>query len=533
MEISFAEIKEIAETLPIGYYAKRKIAVCFDNEAETSRYNPLEDKITFAYKNIVDALSSANEIDKEVAIRSVLYHEVSHAVLTPLIEMEKWLNIFEDERIETLLKGYYMNTDFNGLLNAISPYNGEPITSPEQAFFVLCRHRIGRKPLVRAVEKIIKNYAFISAKNNYIDWAVRYYHNDVEKLWKKVLEDFSKNPSDYASQNFEDDKDCKDFDKNGISPIQTFSDENGVTKEDKENIDASKSTKGEEKISENVNGEKANLPQNGENGENGENNESGENGEDNVNNEHQDNKNAKDGEEEENGESGKNGLGDRIFSNAFGGFIDNSLTERLMNIISIFNKKNSSGNGTTGHSGILNPRYCGNEDYRFFERKLEARGNNRFGSLHLNLFIDVSGSFYRNKDVVNKLIIALTAVERKNKNFTLDIVHCGVGEILQDKNHRLINPNGGNRVDENFGKIFRTLQKGNTYNYNIILFDGDCEPDNDMVFCCADTCNTTIIAERSNKYIFDKMKTAKIIYTTRYADELYENVFIALQRAFR
>lgn len=523
-EISFADIKEIANTLPIGYYAKRKIAIGFDNEAETSKYNPLEDKITFAYQNIVDALSSANGIDEEVAIRSVLYHEVSHAVLTPLMPMERYLNIFEDERIETLLKGYYMNTDFNALLNAISPYNdSEPITSPEQAFFVLCRYRVGRKPLVRAVEKIIKNYAFMSSKNTYDDYITRCYRYDVKRLWEKICEDFGKNPSDYASQNFEKDKCCKDFDEKEIEKIQSFRNE-GATVEDKENIDASKNTKGEEKVSGNVNGEKANLPQNGENGENGE---------DSENSEHQDNKNAKDGEEEDIKNVGKGGLGDRIFANAFGGFIDNSLTERLMNIISIFNKKNSSGNGTTGHSGILNPRYCGNEDYRFFERKLEARGNNRFGSLHLNLFIDTSGSFFYNKETVNKLIIALTAVERKNKNFSLDIVHCGVGEILQDKNHRLINPNGGNRVDENFGKIFRSLQKGNTYNYNIILFDGDCEPDNDMVFCSADTCNTTIIAERSNKYVFDRMKTAKVIYTTKYAQELYENVFVALQRAFR
>lgn len=528
MEINFAEIKEIAETLPIGYYAKRKIAVCFDNEANTSYYNPLEDKVTFAYKNIVDALSSANGIDKEVAIRSVLYHEISHAILTPTMEMEYFLNVFEDERIETLLKGYYMNTDFNGLLNAISPYNGEPLTSPEQAFFVLCRHRIGRKPLIKAVEKVIRNYAFISASTA-DKWKIYDYIWDVRRIWEKVCEDFRRNPADYSSLNFEDDKNCKNFDEDRISDIQAFSDEEakGITTQDKENIDVSKETKGEKKVSENADGARAKAEANKEKSEN--NGESA-NG---TETEKEQNKNAKDGEKEETEENGKSGLGDRIFTNAFGGYIDNSLTEKLYNIINIFNKKNSSGNGTIGHSGILNPRYCGNEDYRFFERKLEARGNNRFGSLHLNLFIDTSGSFKPNKETVNKLIIALTTIERKNKNFTLDIVHCEVGEELKDKNHRLIDPCGGNRVDENFGKIFRSLQKGNTYNYNIILFDGWCSPDNDRVFCSVDTCNTTIISDRENHPIFDNMKTAKVIYTKNYAEELYENVFVALQRAFR
>lgn len=518
MDFTFAEVKKIAETLPIGYYAKRRISVGFSENEETSFYNPIEDKITFSYNNIVTALTNAEDMDKETAIRSVLYHEVSHAVLTPKFpSVPFYLNIFEDERIETLLKNYYMDTDFNGLVNAISPYNGEPIENAMQAFFILCRHRIGKKPFLDRVERIIKNYAFVNTESM---WTAYSYKYDVESLYEDVTKDFSKNPQDYKDGNFENDSFAQEVSKNTVKiTVDSEEEEDGITVEDKEKIDASKNAKGSEEVGNSINGKKADYENEKSENEQGENGEAEE---------------GEEGEETEEAEAdGRDGLGDRIFRKAFGNFIDNSLTEKLMNIISVFNKKNNSGNGTVGHSGILNPRYCGNDDYRFFERKLEARGNNRFGSLHLNLFIDTSGSFMNNKEVVNKLLIALRSVEKKNKNFTFDVVHCGSGEELKEKKDCLINPSGGNYVDENFPKLFRKLQKQGTYNYNIILFDGWCCPVRENIFSCVDTCTTTIISDNDNKTIFEKMKTAKVIFTKKYTEELYTNVFKALNKAFR
>lgn len=533
MEFNFAEIKEIAETLPIGYYAKRRIAVGFDKDAQTSYYSQLEDKIVFAYNNIVDALNSAEGMDKETAIRSVLYHEVSHAILTPTFYngITDDINIFEDERIETLLKDYYMDTDFNGLLHAISPYDGSPIKSPMEAFFVLCRHRIGKKPFLEKVEQIIKNYAFLSASSGKNDTITNAYYWDIKTLYAMVQKDFQNNPDDYENGNFENLKGIDEILKSSsnITDIQAFDEDKeiGISVDFKQSIDASKENKTSKEIHDKIDGQKSSG--NFEENEGEKNSEAG-NGED---SEKAENNEAKDGNREENEMGGRGGLGDRLFSTAIGHFVDTSLTEKLTNIISIFNKKNNSGNGAIGHSGILNPRNCGRDDYRFFDRKLEARGNNRFGSLHLNLFIDTSGSFYKNKEIVNKLITALVTIERKNKNFSVDIVHCECGEKLTDKTNCLINPWGGNYVDDNFGKIFRSLQKSNTYNYNIILFDGWCCPANENVFCSVDTCNTTIISDSDNKSIFDKMRNAKVIITKEYVEELYGHVFTALQRAFR
>ena len=520
MEINIAEIKEIADTLPIGYYAKRRVSMEFSKEAMTSSYSPIEDKVTFAYDNIITALNNAEDMDKELAIRSVLYHEISHAILTPSFSsFPDWFNIFEDERIETLLKNYYMNTDFNALLHAISPYDGGEITSAIQAFFLLCRYRIGKREFLEEVENIIRQYAFLSAQT-YGYCEADCYRWTVGDLWRQVKKDYETNPQDYKDGNFES------YTATSYTPntaiYETESDTaKGITAEEKKNIDVSKNCNGNEKVTEQIDGQR-------EKGETENSDESAENGEEKCSNE-----NAKDGEETEDFEPARGGLGDRIFSSALGFVTDTSLTEKLSAIFSTFSKKNGSGNGTTGHSGVLNPRYCGNDDYRFFERKLETRGNNRFGSMHLNLFIDVSGSFFYSKSVVNRLLCSLCAIERKNHNFTFDVVHCEVGEELKEKKDCLINPFGGNRVSENFPKLFRQLQKPMTFNYNIILFDGECCPCREDIFNCADRNNTTIISDKDNERYFKKLKNARVIITKEYTDELYTHVFNSLQKAFR
>ena len=45
MDISFGRVKEIAESLPIGFYAKEKIELIVSNDEQVSYYAPLENKI--------------------------------------------------------------------------------------------------------------------------------------------------------------------------------------------------------------------------------------------------------------------------------------------------------------------------------------------------------------------------------------------------------------------------------------------------------------------------------------------------------
>ena len=108
MELSFARCEQILDTLPIGYYTGRRIGISLDAQEETSFYSPMEDKIIVSYPIIAHRAKQMPEgANDEEAVRSMLYHEVSHAILTPQkMRPQDDINIFEDERIESVLRNY-------------------------------------------------------------------------------------------------------------------------------------------------------------------------------------------------------------------------------------------------------------------------------------------------------------------------------------------------------------------------------------------------------------------------------------------
>ena len=210
-----------------------------------------------------------------------------------------------------------------------------------------------------------------------------------------------------------------------------------------------------------------------------------------------------------------------------------------------YKKKNSRGGSISGYSGTMNTRSTGREDYRYFERPSPMRGGNPYGSLHLNLFIDTSGSFCGNDDATNEILHSLMLIERKNPNFSFDVVTTGEDEILLDRKARYIDSGGGNHLSKKIYRLFRQLQKPQVGNYNIILFDGDaysndcCETkdwysrsEDGKGFGAFANNSCTIITDSSNKkYIQKYCANTHTIYTKNYVKELSENVLKALQRA--
>ena len=132
----------------------------------------------------------------------------------------------------------------------------------------------------------------------------------------------------------------------------------------------------------------------------------------------------------------------------------------------------------------------------------------------------------------------MTDIERKNPNFTLDVVFCGISErLVQDKRHRIFKADGGNRLDKKTYELYRKLQKPNTYNYTIACFDGDACSDggrSDHGFGAFDHNNCVIISDYDNeRYIRNDVHSARVIYTRDYTNELIKNVVDALEKAFR
>lgn len=529
MEVLFGEVLEVVNELPIGYYAKRRIDLRLDKEEPTSYYNPLEDKIVISYPIIARGLENADgeaESYKETAIRSMVYHELSHAILTPpyLLELQRRvppevINIFEDERIETILKDFYMDVNFKQNLLHICGNTIPTATNPIGVFFNLVRFRYySDKKLVKEVERIINYYKDVSTATGQRDnnWKVHDYVWDIVKLYEKLLEQQMKQPN-LTNPNSEETEEI-------VSDIQgSDKSENGYDKNN--NATEKSANKGQDSKTEN--GENSEIEK-GEisEAENGKNSET----------EKEEDSNAKQ-EKQVTIYTGEGGANNTLFEKILKQCYNNDFIEQLNQIISNFNKKTGSGNGCTGYSGIFNPRNIKNNNYKFFDRKINSNGNNKFGKIHLNLFIDESGSFCALQDSANKLINSLARVEHTNPNFDFDLICDSEGFREMPKNKRKVTAEGGNSLDyAEVVEVMKKHTKKDCYNYNIVLHDGKVySVSQKNAFLGWNRNNVSMIDTGDNRHHLEECKQAKV-YIHPYeklVNGLEAEVLNILKKAFK
>lgn len=524
MEITVDEVRGLVESLPIGLYCRRRIPVKLDLTEETSFYVPAEDIIVISYRIIAEGLKNVvgnSEEEKEVATRSMVYHELSHAILTPnKMKITDAINIFEDERIETILKDFYLDVDFKKQVLAI---NGGVIRQPQnamQGFYNLVRFRVcDDTTFLQRVADLIEKYKDLnrnSGVNFYADDSyikVRNYTREIEDLYEDFAKSFPNlsqpSPSELnqIAQNMQNGK------GKGVGANQNIAGQGATQSTD-------------------TNDSSAQQNGNGLSGASGQ----AENGE---------NENGVESSQTEKGKGGKgSGMGEitdliDMVTESLSKYTDNTLTTSLDTIISQFNKKNKGGSGMNAYSGIFNPRAVARQDYRWFERAITSNGNNKFGTFHLNLFIDNSGSFASSADRVNTLIRSLANIESKNKNFSFDVILCGSGMKETTKETRWVLADEGTSADyEETKQIFAKHQLKNTFNYNIVMYDGFCQwkygRTSKNPFLIFDNNVTTIIVERENEDNVKNLKSANLVHIrdTRYAEHLTDEVIKALTKAF-
>jgi len=192
--ITHQYVKEILNTLPIGYYLGTRAEVTYE-ENGGSYCNPMDNTIHISGSNVLDALKNMKSMspeDTESTVRAILYHEVSHLILTPKINhITPHFNIFEDERIETILAHFYEGVDFKRNIIMMNGWN--PSIQPKNAqdfFYNICRFRHGPKQFTNKVGKIIRRYHHINASTSeyqyedYID-AVNNFWDEVRKYWNQ------------------------------------------------------------------------------------------------------------------------------------------------------------------------------------------------------------------------------------------------------------------------------------------------------------------------------------------------------------
>lgn len=471
MDVSRFQVEQILKTLPIGYYIKRDVKVNLIDD-ESSFYDMMHDEISISYpmiERVCQSLPVSETIEND--IRCLLYHECSHAFITPKnLNITSWLNVFEDERIESIFRDYYLGVNFREFVKRMNNYHGEQPSSANELYYQIVRYRKGPQHFLDRVHDIIVKYTTFSSRNDERD-----YYYEVKDLYLDIVHEFQNQNQNQAQSS----------QSNGQTSSNEQSNENLVN-------DDQSNTENEEQSS--------------------------------VEN------------EEEVEHFGK-GEVDSIIESAINKFDDSDTFQEVEKILSsVKHSQKQNGSAINAYSGVFDPRSVVRKDYKFFVQQNRVGHVKAFSKLHLNLFIDRSGSFCQNDLTVNKFLKALHKFENENSDFTFDLISCGVGQTIRKKNDRIQNPSsGGTGLTSEIFEQYKSLQYPGTTNINIVLYDGDASHrGTGQNFAAFNNNRCILIVDPENKDYVDRYcKNAKVIITQDYTDELKKHIINALQTLTR
>lgn len=460
MKPSVGYCQDVLKTLPVGYYLGHPVSLRLDPTGD-STYIELDcERVTVSYNNICEALKNApDDIDPEPIIRALLYHEISHALLTPRCLLSSvsfnfitkccsrykncydkaayiWnhihdiINIFEDERIETTCRNYYMNVDFKRLLVLL---NGDPKEfmnrDPIGKFFALVRYRIGPKEQLETVSSIIKQFY----GETYTMQHCEIYAKSIIKLFASML------PSDFQYQhnhNEQDNDAAQDTQKNGAmqdaqknGSVQNDQNDNAEdqaspTPLTDDQIDAIARAIEEKLTACPITIEKSRIK----------------------------------------------GVFKKLSTNKEAAAI-RAQFERVVQ--TALNKHKAQSSGSLGYSGRIDPRSVANKDYKWFAKKSQGSSVKRFSKIQFNLFCDNSGSFYGSRLKMNAVILALKELAATNHDIQVKVIHCGNGITVPDQESPWLRCCDSSHFDENITKIYKEAQQPDATNINMVVFDGE------------------------------------------------------------
>ena len=585
-------VENIFNTLPVGYYLGRRIS-CTLHDEDVSYFDPASDSIFISCPSIVNAANNTTyTVDIEEIVRGLLYHEISHVILSPKLLMQrtpstyrKVVNCVEDERIESILKSYYMGVNFKKNVIILNNFHNEPPKTAFEYFYQVVRFHIGEKKHIDMLNNILNSYLNINANtayfSTYIDSIIRFY--DI------VCEDFNKNMRE--SSDSSDNSDNSSNSSNTSNSGETGSTKSSKCKSSKSSKDSSNSTSettpennttsnstpssNDESSSNSSNDSNSDKNNNSNDNSDSENNSGSENSDlddknsktsKDSNNNSEENSSENDNDMHENNtdddksaESMKeiNEILDEIADLDIGTsddikklitkaiditinkYYDEALVNRFRQIIKTkFKKHKKNGSFISSYSGTLNKRLVGTrDDYEWWEQTNRLGHLRAYPKVHFNLFIDNSGSFFENDTRVNILIRSLEKIN--DPDFTFDIITINTRINEWPNTHNIFRSTGGNCLTNQIAEVIKRHTKPRTNNFNIVLFDGDAHSDDRRSsfggpsdpFRHFDGYNTIIISDRYNKrYIDSSVKKARVKYTDNYCNEFIEEILNLLER---
>lgn len=560
------EIESVFPTLSISLYLGRALegGASLVDEQETSFYSPVKDMIVISSRNVTTAIDEAISLAKgeylelsiEELVRTVLYHEVSHAILTPPDLMKNFrymsttpaiANIVEDQRIETLCERFFHKAEFRKFRELLIPETVDPSNTEYytcQNLF-LCFVRRGdtsiasKKTIDLLIDTLVKGKAINGQSRRRNTPQYQYYVTGIMNTWESFREDFLKAQAQQSQQKQSQKQSQQELPQNTI-------------------IDAVQGQSGESQ--EQPQGQSQGQSQQGQSQEDKDSQEQSQQGQSGKSQEQQQKdsqtQSQKDSQEQsQKGQSQDSGsdksddiykeLGDNYSLNPEDGTLssltglkeqrkDVTLEREFNRIFSASEKrKNLAASARDAYSGRLNVKAFATETQnngKIFIRPGDGyhKGSTKY---HLNLFLDESGSMSKNVVTINKLITALNNTERKIKDFSWTWIACENGQKIYSKNEEpaeYVSKGGTWLTGEIWGQ-FKAVQRRDAANLNVVLYDGAADGEGNWAVFNRRDC--IVVTDTENEYDIrrawgkKKPQGEAIIIDGNYAEELI-NVLI-------
>lgn len=553
MKVSLNYIKGLIKQIPTGYYFGVKVPVMSNDEEDTSYYSLVNNTITISTKLILDACSNIPDGDfskdkVEMIVRSIIYHELSHAMLTPtetinvtteayqvlhgfckddnssyfrtsryiplsmtLSEIKKVVNIVEDQRIETCTRNIYKNINYEETLRLISSpvdfstvdYKQVPIIS---LFFDFIRYCNVPGELTQEYDRLSSLFTkrrYLITNNSLLPrsdlsiYKIKTYLCDIFELYsdfEEFLKEFSKkSPEDSLSLN----ENTPSIDRGSPEEIlerlkqTTAHRESYLIGEDTKPLDEFprlSDIQDSQKLFE---------------------------------------------------RSLKTQIEKTFALDEESRHCENKLREVLL----VSRKAHSHQlSAKCSYSGVFNPRQVVREDYKYFLFRNSGGSAKLNSKLRLNLFIDRSGSFSESVPRINILLKCLGELKKSVDNFDFTLTTIGIGfkEINDLDKFQSFFANDGTYLTPDSFDVVKRKQSPDSTNLNLLLIDGyawwNAPSDSHETHCrnagAFNLKNAVIITDPSNREAFDTYAplSRRIYVETNYASVLIDNIVTSLKR---
>lgn len=492
--------QRVLPTLPLSHYIRvATIKVTLDLTAKTSYFDPQKWEIVVSFNNICENAKNSNPANEEEAeniVRNFLYHETSHAILTPAdlftfasqyniggqCLAPALINIVEDERIETILKGYYNGVDFKANIRNTCPLNPlDSYTSFTGFVFNALRLRYAPSGLMSTIEPYIDRFVnctkVANAGRGNADFIAYCAHDLLAKLYPlwQNLNQQNQQP--------------KNQPQNGRDT--TGQDGQGEGQDGQGN--GTQTTAENDRESGMSDGQGTQTEENGENQSQSQKSKQGKQ----HGTQHCDSP-AEESEEEAQAEESaltqeqieeirdllEKAIADTEKSitgkTRLSTFVASEKAKGKM--LHIIGKNTGFGVATTtaikGYGGKFSPKAMMtdfNDSRKWFKKTLDNGGlNSRKGQKKtLNIWLDNSGSFSHNDKAVNKILKALAEIEKSRDDFAFNLVRIEEGLTLKQGEDRVSVSGGGTSFFEFDLRVLYKRLNPTGQELNIVLFDGD------------------------------------------------------------